>query len=94
MKKTSIRVEDFLKLYKLVKENNKQIREIRNNKSDLSNKYQTVNQTCKILHISTRTLQKYRNEGVLAFSQYGNKILFLSKDIENHIIKNYKPSYK
>jgi hypothetical protein len=94
MKEVLIPAEEFRSLNKTVDENNKLIRQLIKNKSDLSNKYQTVKQTCKILHISSRTLQKYRDEGILAFSQHGNKILFLSKDIEDHINKNYRPSHK
>jgi excisionase family DNA binding protein len=59
----------------------------------LSDNWLTIDQTCKLLNISRRTLQAYRDDGILPFSQYLNKIYFKASDIEAHLQRNYKPAY-
>ncbi len=44
---------------------------------------------CTILKISSRTLQNYRDKGILPFSQIGNKIYYKASDIEKHLENNY-----
>jgi len=49
-----------------------------------------IQEACFLLKISKRTLQKYRSEGMLPYSQINGKIYFKAKDIENHLENNYK----
>ena len=42
-----------------------------------------------LLKISKRTLQRYRDENILAFSQIGNKMYYKSKDIDLFLENNY-----
>lgn len=51
-----------------------------NNEKWLDNK--TV---CELLHISSRTLQSYRDNGTLAYSQIGRKCYYKASDIETLI---------
>ncbi len=55
-------------------------------------KWLDVSETCRYLKISTRTLQNYRNKGMLPFSQIGAKIYFrlddLNEFIESHMRDN------
>jgi len=44
---------------------------------------------CRILKISKRTLQNYRDNGILPYSQISNKIYYKSSDIEKHLETNY-----
>lgn len=44
---------------------------------------------CLALRISPRTLQSYRDNGILSFSQHGNKIYYKSEDIKKHLESNY-----
>jgi hypothetical protein len=44
----------------------------------------------KILRVSKRQLQNYRDQGVLPFSQFGNKIYYRWVDVEAHLMRNYK----
>ena len=60
----------------------------------LSEKWLTLGQTCEALNISRRTLQAYRDDGVLSFSQHAGKIYFKASDIEAHLEKHYKPAFK
>ena len=46
----------------------------------------------KIMKISRRTSQFWRNTGIIKFIQIGNKIYFRLKDIQELLNKNYKPS--
>jgi hypothetical protein len=62
--------------------------------NDLSSKWLTIDQVCKTLSISRRTLQSYRDLGILPFSQYAGKIYFKVSDIEKHLEKHYKPAFK
>ena len=58
-------------------------------KDPLSEKWLDNQDVCMILKISTRTLQTYRDKGILPFSQISNKIYYKASDIENHLEKNY-----
>ena len=50
-----------------------------------------IAETCKLLKISKRTLQNYRDAGILTFSKVGGKVYFSAEAIEEHL-KNH--SYK
>jgi excisionase family DNA binding protein len=65
------------------------------NIENLNFKWMTGEQVCQILGISKRTLQTYRDQKTLPFSQIGRKIYYKAYDIdeflENHHIKaNYQ----
>ena len=55
----------------------------------LSEKWLDNQDVCIILKVSTRTLQNYRDKGILPFSQIGNKIYYKASDIEKHLETNY-----
>ena len=44
---------------------------------------------CHLLNISTRTLQSYRDNGTLSYSQYGRKLYYKASDIQEHLERNY-----
>ena len=48
-----------------------------------------IQETCVLLKVSKRTLQNYRDNGILPFSQIGGKIYFKASDIEEHLNKHY-----
>ncbi len=48
-----------------------------------------IQETCQLLKISKRTLQAYRDNNVLSFSQIGGKIYFKATDIDAHLKKHY-----
>ena len=55
----------------------------------------TVDETCDLLHVSKRTLQKYRDEGMISFSQVADKIFFQQEDVQNfldqHRVEAFNP---
>ena len=68
------RFEDF------AKQVNAHCGQNRSNKNWLDNK-----QVCELLKISSRTLQTYRNTGVLPYSQIGRKCYYKASNIEQFI---------
>ena len=56
----------------------------------LNDRWLDIQEACFLLRISKRTLQSYRDNGLLPFSQINGKIYFKAKDIENHLEKNYR----
>ncbi|RGT50947.1 DNA-binding protein [Bacteroides intestinalis] len=45
---------------------------------------------CSLLQISPRTLQSYRDNGILTYSQIGRKCYYKVSDIENLISQSQK----
>jgi len=43
---------------------------------------------CFMLHISKRTLQRYRSEGGLPYMRYGQKIYYKASDVKEFVNKN------
>jgi len=48
----------------------------------------TILDACTLLQASKRTLQRYRDNGVIPFSQIGGKIYFTAEDLEVFIAEN------
>ena len=53
----------------------------------------TDDEVSKILHISRRTLQDYRNSGKIPYYQFGGKILYEESDIERILKNGYKKEF-
>ena len=47
-------------------------------------------EVCRLLNISKRTLQNYRDDNLIPFSQINHKIYYRASDIERFLNKNYK----
>ena len=45
------------------------------------------------LKVSRRTLQDYRNNGMVAYYQLGGKILYKESDIEKMVMSGYRNAY-
>ena len=48
----------------------------------------TNKEVCELLHISMRTLQSYRDSGILPYSQIGHKCYYRITDVEQLINNN------
>lgn len=48
-------------------------------------------EVCEMLHLSKRTLQNYRDQGKIPFSQIDGKMYYRHKDIMNILESNYTP---
>ena len=66
-----------------------QVTKINNKLSILSgHRYLTDAELAKCLKISRRTLQEYRNNGIIPFYHVGGKILYREADIEEFLETN------
>lgn len=61
-------------------------------KQPLSEIWLDIQEVCQLLKISKRTLQAYRDNSVLGYSQVGGKIYFRASDIEEHLKNHYHQS--
>jgi len=64
------------------------------NDSNLSctGKWLNGDQVMRMLGVSRRTLQNYRDNGILAYSTVGGKFYYSIGDIEDLMLKNYVPA--
>ena len=51
--------------------------------------YLSGEDVCKLLHISKRTLQQYRDDNILPYVQIGGKIIFRQSDLLAILERNY-----
>ena len=59
------------------------------NDQPLAERWLDVQEACFALKISKRTLQAYRDNKVLPYSQIAGKIYFKANDIQEHLEKHY-----
>ena len=55
-------------------------------------RYLTDKEVAQILKVSKRTLQEYRNEGVLPYVLLGGKVLYRESDLEALLQECYHPA--
>lgn len=48
-------------------------------------------EVCRLLHISPRTLQEYRNNGTIAYYKIGGKLLYRQSDLQAMLERHYNP---
>lgn len=53
--------------------------------------YLTGEEVCSLLRLSTRTLQDYRDNGMIACCKIGGKILYRQSDIQAMLERHYNP---
>ena len=56
--------------------------------------YLTGEEVCKLLRLSPRTLQDYRDNGTIAYCKIGGKILYRQSDIQAMLEIHYYPIHK
>ena len=54
----------------------------------------TGKEVCKRLYISPRTLQDYRDKGIIPYTQFAGKILYKESEIERILKNNYREKDK
>ncbi len=50
----------------------------------------TGKEVCERLYISPRTLQDYRDKGIIPYTQFAGKILYKASDLEKLLDKHYQ----
>lgn len=58
------------------------------------NRWMDNQEVCQQLNISPRTLQDYRNNGIITYYQLGGKILYKESDIESMLAANYREAFR
>lgn len=79
LKYTLTRLEDILK---------------NNNPTFNGHRYMNDAELANYLKVSRRTLQEYRNNGILSYYQIGGKILYRESDIEELLEKNRQEAFR
>ena len=59
----------------------------------LGKRFYTDAQLAEKLNISRRTLQEYRDNGLIAYSRLDGKILDADDDVETFLKSTYRPKY-
>lgn len=67
---------------------------IRQGKNSIQSTFIDNEDFIRLMKISKRTAQYWRDSGTIAFSQIGNKIYYKSSDIEDLLRKNYNLATK
>lgn len=49
----------------------------------------TTKEAAQVLKVSTRTVQTYRDQGVLPFSQFGREVRYRLEDLQQFLISHY-----
>lgn len=93
MQVITIQSEAFLEIVQKLDEIKAKVNEEKS-KQPLTDVWLDNQQVCDLLKISIRTLQTYRDEGTISFSQIGSKIYYKASDIENHLNKHYNKAFK
>ena len=57
-------------------------------------RYLTDREVAQILKVSRRTLQEYRNDGVIPYILLGGKVLYRESDLERVLESCYHPAFK
>ena len=57
-------------------------------------RYLTDRDLARRLHVSRRTLQQYRHEGILPYFLFGGKTLYRESDIQKVLERNYRKAYR
>ncbi|TYK38755.1 helix-turn-helix domain-containing protein [Bacteroides pyogenes] len=75
-----------------IKEVSRRIREIAQTHRPLFGEeiYLTGREVCERLFISPRTLQDYRDKGIIPYTQIAGKILYRLSDINSLLQENYR----
>lgn len=62
---------------------------LKNRNSLADDQFLTTKEVCKLLCISPRTLQEWRNTGKIPFIKIGGKVLYEEKDIKISLKNSY-----
>lgn len=54
-----------------------------------SEHFLTGKEVCERLYVSPRTLQDYRDKGIVPYTQFAGKILYKASDLERLLEENY-----
>ncbi len=53
----------------------------------------TNKEVCEMLSITLKTMQNYRDKGIIPFSKIGSKLYYRKSDINSFLESNYRPAF-
>ena len=65
------------------------LEELKKVRNDENTKWLTSEQVCEILKISKKTLQNYRDKGIIPFAKLANRTYYKKSDIERCLESHY-----
>lgn len=68
--------------------------EARHHPSIIDSRFLTDKEVASILQVSRRTMQDYRNNGIVPYVQVGGKILYRESDICRIVENGYRKAFK
>ena len=80
----AIESKTFEQIKERFKDFSRQVKDLCGNNQD-KEQWLSNGDICNLLQISPRTLQTYRDNGILPFSQIGRKLYYKVSDVENLI---------
>lgn len=88
--------EDIISFFAILDETLDSIKTALNNRTPhlKGEKYLTNQDVSKLLNLSTRTLQDWRDNGVISYIQISGKILYRQSDILKLLEDNYEKSWR
>lgn len=88
--------EQVIQIYNRFKDTLMKLENVLKDKNPNLNGHRYMNdaELANYLKVSRRTLQEYRNNGILSYYQIGGKILYRESDIEELLEKNRKEAFK
>lgn len=89
----TITPEDYQKLTAKLDEISSSVQQMAKS-SPLPDHWLDIQEVCMLLKISKRTLQSYRDNHILPYSQVSGKIYFKASDIQDHLEKHYQAIQK
>jgi 3-methyladenine DNA glycosylase Tag len=89
MEITAIETRTFEQMQKAFENFSNKVKELCG-KDRNSGQWLNNSRVCELLKISLRTLQSYRDNGMLPFSQIGHKCYYRTSDIEEFINQHIK----
>ena len=83
--------EEYIMMMRILKKCSKEVLEFQDLPVPIANEvYMTGEQVCGVLHISSRTLQKLRDEKGIAYTVIGGKFLYHLSKLQLLLEENYR----
>ena len=81
-------VDDIEHIKSAIDNLNDQVLKLLEIRNESPNTYLTTKEACKLLHVTSRTLAKWRQKGIISVSRVGRRIYYKSRDVEDLIERN------
>ena len=85
--------ESYQELLQKIEQINQKLSSIQKSSMNES-KWLTNSEVSKLLNVTPRTMQNYRDKGTIPFSQIVNKIYYKASDIDKHLEMHYVKALK